>query len=158
MTSQYKLVASADHHTLTPVTVHDSRSRYSRTCWAALLAVVSLTNICVLFFSIHLWRAARTMAMETPDSGVATLNVTAASVGTDDRPAGVARAENLPTAYVPFHWKTPWGAPNATWADTLWDNINTAHGHIAVDHEWAAANNVSKVLSCTHRNDLKTDD
>ncbi|EAT78363.1 hypothetical protein SNOG_14126 [Parastagonospora nodorum SN15] len=48
----------------------------------------------------------------------------------------------LSTAYVSFHWNTPWGAPNATDADRLWENINTAHGHIAIDHAWASENNL----------------
>ncbi|KAH9882173.1 hypothetical protein J1614_001345 [Plenodomus biglobosus] len=143
MTSQYKLVASTER-TFEPV--QGSRLR-SRTCWATLLAVVSLGNICILFFSIHLWRTARDLAIETPKSAITATNVTAAPIVTDNIPAGLAKAEVLPIAYVPFHWKTPWGAPNATWADTLWDNINTAHGHIAVDHTWAAENNVSQAKS-----------
>jgi hypothetical protein len=57
-------------------------------------------------------------------------------------PDGLASVEVLSTAYVPFQWNTPWGAPNATDADHLWENINTAHGHIAVAHTWAAENNV----------------
>ncbi|KAL6706178.1 hypothetical protein ACN47E_006094 [Coniothyrium glycines] len=53
----------------------------------------------------------------------------------------LAQVERLPTAYVPFYWHTAWGNPNASDADALWDNMNTAHGHIAVDHDWAATNN-----------------
>jgi hypothetical protein len=44
----------------------------------------------------------------------------------DPQPSELARVESLSIAFVPFHWNTPWGAPNASEADPLWDNINTS--------------------------------
>lgn len=105
-------------------------------------AVGSLLNIGVLFLSFHLWRAA---AIHDPSSvTLASAPASNYTIATHKIADALAEVEALPIAYVPFYWNTPWGAPNATEADPLWDNINTAHGHIAVDHEWAAAHHVSE--------------
>ncbi|KAF2091929.1 hypothetical protein K490DRAFT_32411, partial [Saccharata proteae CBS 121410] len=44
----------------------------------------------------------------------------------------------LPSRWVQFKWHTPWGSDNDTEANVLWNGISTAHGHIAVRHDWAA--------------------
>lgn len=93
------------------------------------LAVFTVANVCVLSLSFAIWR--------TTPTGPATPKIL------DPQPSGLARVESLPIAFIPFYWNTPWGVPNASEADPLWDNINTAHGHIAVDHEFAAKNHVS---------------
>ncbi|KAL3426736.1 hypothetical protein PVAG01_00245 [Phlyctema vagabunda] len=56
----------------------------------------------------------------------------------DQLPSDWARVDELPTKWVRFRWDTPWGSNNDTEADILWDNIRTSHGHLAVDHAWAA--------------------
>jgi hypothetical protein len=101
--------------------------------WKAVLTLVSLLNVGVLFMSLHVWRAAGKMATTT----------NCAHPPAQLLPDGLARMRKLPVAYVPFRWHTPWGSSNTTEADTLWDSINTAHGHIAVEHDWAAQNHVS---------------
>ncbi|GME27015.1 cytochrome p450 [Neofusicoccum parvum] len=58
-------------------------------------------------------------------------------------PDTVARTLELPTEFVKFDWHTAWSSNNDSEADALWDNINTAHGHIAVDHKFAAEQNPS---------------
>jgi hypothetical protein len=100
------------------------------------LAVLTIANVCIVGLSISIWRTEDVAAMATPTS----LTVPNAH---DPQPSELARVESLSIAFVPFHWNTPWGAPNASEADPLWDNINTAHGHIAVDHEFVAENHVS---------------
>lgn len=103
--------------------------------WKASLALISLLNIGVLLTSLQMWRAA----------GKVTNTNNLAHPTTLPLPDGLARTGELPVVYTPFRWHTPWGSSNTTEADILWNNINTAHGHIAMDHEWAASNNVSFV-------------
>jgi hypothetical protein len=139
MFDQYKLVSSSDD-TSEDVPNSHTRPWHKPSFATAVIAVLSLANILLLGFSFILWRAAveaATAALHVPPATLDPLNVS----------KGLAKVEALPVAYIPFHWNTPWGAPNATEADPLWDNINTAHGHIAVDHEWAAENNVSTQAS-----------
>jgi hypothetical protein len=134
MYSQYELVQSSDD------TPRNIRNSHSHSCArppfaAAVIAVLSLANILSLGFTFFLWR-------DAAEAATAALNVSSTSP-TSLVPPGLAKVDTLPVNYVPFRWNTPWGAPNATEADPLWDNINTAHGHIVVDHAWAAENNVS---------------
>lgn len=136
MFARYKLVSSAEHST---DYASDSRFAHRRHYPTIALAVLTFANVCVLGSSIAIWRAAGVAATATPGDSATSL----AQSNSLDVPNELARVESLPIAYVPFHWNTPWGAPNATEADPLWDNINTAHGHIAVDHEFAAENHVS---------------
>ncbi|EME83135.1 uncharacterized protein MYCFIDRAFT_46958 [Pseudocercospora fijiensis CIRAD86] len=51
-----------------------------------------------------------------------------------------ALVPDLPRKPVIFHWNTPYSSMNDTEGDFLWDAINTAHGHIAVDHAFAKNN------------------
>lgn len=97
----------------------------------------------MLMASLYFWRAAEHTASAVPDLPMTTLGLTSEDATVEvEIPDSLARVGALSTAYVSFHWNTPWGAPNATDADSLWDNINTAHGHIAIDRTWAAENNV----------------
>lgn len=150
MAAQYQPVASTEQ-ILEPV--YTARPRSSHACWSVSLAVVSLVNICILLFSINIWHSTGDATPATCEAAIATpgASTTLVTDGAHNTAIGLAMVDDLPAAYVSFHWKTPWGAPNATWADALWDNINTAHGHIAIDHEWAAKNNVSFFISFTVR-------
>ena len=165
MESRYKRIATNERPRNQ---VRGFPSQISRSCWVVFLAVVSLANICILLVSLYMWRAAGSMvpsvadapatlhteapgtpalAPDAPDASI-TLHTEAPptpalSPAAPAAPDGLARVDALPIAYVPFYWHTPWGNPNATEADVLWDNLNTAHGHIAVDHDWAAANKAS---------------
>lgn len=55
--------------------------------------------------------------------------------------------EPLPLKPVKFHWYTPYSSENDTEANVLWDNINTAHGTLAVDHQWAAEHQWNRSMS-----------
>ncbi|KXS95771.1 hypothetical protein AC578_1735 [Pseudocercospora eumusae] len=59
----------------------------------------------------------------------------------------IARVPDLPLKPVMFHWNTPYSSMNDTEADVLWDAINTAHGHIAVDHAFAKNNQWTASMS-----------
>jgi hypothetical protein len=120
MFAQYKLVASSDRASEQDP---DTPSTHRRLYPMIALAVLTIANVCIVGLSISIWRT-------VPNAH-------------DPQPSELARVESLSIAFVPFHWNTPWGAPNASEADPLWDNINTAHGHIAVDHEFVAENHVS---------------
>lgn len=97
--------------------------------------------------NLYFWHAAEHAARAVSDAPPATLGLTSNLQASGVYiPESLAKSEVLPTVYVPFRWTTPWGAPNATDADPLWENINTAHGHIAVPHTWAAQNNVGSFL------------
>lgn len=85
------------------------------------LALISLCNMAIFAASLYLFRLSSARA-PLPDS--------------------VAKAEELPTEFIKFNWHTPWSSNNDSEADQLWDNINTAHGHIAVDRDWASTQNV----------------
>lgn len=54
-----------------------------------------------------------------------------------------------------FHWNTPYSSPNDTEADPLWDAISPAHGHIAVDHNWAEQHNWRTSMSVPGTNGSK---
>ncbi|CAN9345661.1 unnamed protein product [Alternaria alternata] len=138
MFARYKLVASSDqaseHGPLPP-------STHRRLYPTIALVLLTVANVCVLGLSIAIWRTAGVAATVTPEvSSTPTPTSLALPNALDPQPSELARVDSLPIAFVPFHWNTPWGAPNASDADPLWDNINTAHGHIAVDHEFAAEN------------------
>jgi hypothetical protein len=47
----------------------------------------------------------------------------------------------LPKKEVQFHWRTVYSSENETEAAAAWATIDSAHGHVAVDHHWAAAKN-----------------
>ncbi|SMR57584.1 unnamed protein product [Zymoseptoria tritici ST99CH_3D1] len=49
----------------------------------------------------------------------------------------IALVSELPTHPVQFHWSTAYSSPDDSEADDLWNAIDTAHGYIAVEHEWA---------------------
>lgn len=55
-------------------------------------------------------------------------------------PARIAEVPTLPKKAVQFHWNTAYSSSDETEAEELWAAINTAHGYIAVEHEWAAQN------------------
>jgi hypothetical protein len=139
MESRYEPVSMYEQHPDHPFT----RKKSSRTLWVVGLAIISTLNICVLSVSLGAWHAAgqRTnSASNTPViSSIAAEYVKKPAL---NLPGSLARVDTLPVSYVPFHWHTPWGSQNVSEADTLWENLNTAHGHIAVDHDWAAANQV----------------
>jgi len=121
------------------------RPKSVRSFWIIPLTVVTLFNIGILLVSLHVLRAAGRLdssaSAHEPINSLATslpIAITNAS-GVDN----AAKVEPLPVDYVAFHWDTPWGSHNVTEADQLWESLNTAHGHIAIDHVWAAANQVS---------------
>lgn len=150
MAVSYRLVSSNDSSPDDAFTSPPTKPR--RNYWAMFLGSISLANVCLLIVTLYFWRAAGHTggaAATIPPSTTASTN----TLPTHDLdiPGSLASVDVLPIAYVPFHWNTPWGAPNASDADPLWDNINTAHGHIAVDHTWAAENNVS-FLKCREAN------
>lgn len=126
MFARYKLVSSSDSASEHSPDPDSTRGRFYRTI---ALTVLTIANVCVLGLSIAIWYTTPT-SLASPNAP-------------DAQPIELARVESLPIDFVPFYWNTPWGAPNASEADPLWDNINTAHGHIAVDHEFAAENHVS---------------
>jgi hypothetical protein len=122
-----------------------SRPKLFRSFWIIPLTIVTLFNIAILFVSLHVLRAAGRL-----DSSASTHNninslATSLPIATTNANVAdnVAKVEPLPVDYVAFHWDTPWGSRNVTEADQLWEKMNTAHGHIAIDHAWAAANQVS---------------
>jgi hypothetical protein len=139
MFARYKLVASSDRASEQDP---DTHSTHRRLCPMIALVLLTITNICVLGLSIAIWRTAGVAATVTLEVPSTPTSLTAPNA-LDPQPIELARVESLPIAFVPFHWNTLWGVPNASEADPLWDNINTAHGHIAVDHEFAAENHVS---------------
>lgn len=49
-----------------------------------------------------------------------------------------ATIPSMPLKEVQFHWRTLYSSANETEAAEAWEAINPAHGHIAVDHQWAA--------------------
>ncbi|KAI5360382.1 Putative mycotoxin biosynthesis protein UstYa [Septoria linicola] len=51
----------------------------------------------------------------------------------------IAQMPELPKRPVQLHWYTAYSSPNDTETDILWNNISTAHGHIAVNHNTATA-------------------
>jgi hypothetical protein len=144
MYTQYELVSSNDDTARKAMDSHSHPSS-KRSFAIAVLTILSLTNILLLGFSFFLWRAAAETA--TAALGVSSTNPTSLVI------PDLAKVDALPVHYIPFHWNTPWGSPNATESDPLWDNINTAHGHVAVDHSWAAENNVSH----SYTRDLRLD-
>lgn len=156
MAVSYRLVSSNGNSPDDTFASHPTKPR--RNYWAISLASISLANVCLLIVTLYFWRAA-----EHTGGAAATIslpiNASTNTLPTHDldTPGSLASVDVLPIAYVPFRWNTPWGAPNASDADPLWDNINTAHGHIAVDHAWAAENNVSS-LKCRDANTLPVTD
>ncbi|KAH6091097.1 hypothetical protein HBI40_166480 [Parastagonospora nodorum] len=119
-----------------------SRPKLFRSFWIIPLTVVTLFNIAILFVSLYVLRAAGRL-----DSSASTHNninslATSLPIATTNANVAdnVAKVEPLPVDYVAFHWDTPWGSRNVTEADQLWEKMNTAHGHIAIDHAWAAVN------------------
>jgi hypothetical protein len=144
MSVSYKLVSSKD------IPLDDASAsppaRPRRNYWAISLGSISLANVCLLIATLYFWRAAWHAGGAAPATPPSTITSTSTLHTHDfEIPESLASVDALPIAYVPFRWNTPWGAPNASDADQLWDNINTAHGHIAVDHTWAAENNVSSL-------------
>ncbi|EUC46254.1 hypothetical protein COCMIDRAFT_93339 [Bipolaris oryzae ATCC 44560] len=123
MFARYKLLSASDSVSEHSPDSDSTRRRFYRTI---ALTVLTIANVCLLGLSMAIWRTMPT-SLATPNAP-------------DAQPSGLARVESLPIEFIPFYWNTPWGAPNASEADRLWDNINTAHGHIAVDHEFAAEN------------------
>lgn len=141
MSALYELVSSNDDSS-DPIASPRKRSR--RNYWVIFLGTISLANFCMLMATVHFWRAVGHAESNSSNFPLTTPDMTSILHDTELHvPDGLASVDVLPIAYVPFHWNTPWGAPEATDADSLWENVNTAHGHIAVDHKWAADNNVS---------------
>ncbi|RYC56192.1 hypothetical protein CHU98_g10016 [Xylaria longipes] len=54
-------------------------------------------------------------------------------------PSELARTDELDTVYKRFWWNTAYSTANRSDADSLWDEINPAHGIVSVDREWAAS-------------------
>ncbi|KAF2493675.1 hypothetical protein BU16DRAFT_592112 [Lophium mytilinum] len=97
-----------------------TRTRFWRATIVILLLTTNLFTLVVLFATKHL--SARIDAKEpiyTPQSW--------------------ARVEELPEKYTRFNWWTEYSDKNFTETDALWENINPAHGFIAMDRQWAKA-------------------
>ena len=130
MFARYSLLSTTEQ---APEQAHGTRLVPKRSFLTTSLVILSIVNFCVLGTSIALWRAA-TAAGEAAVTAHAAAEVSepAAAItpgpASHDVPAELAVVDVLPTAFVPFLWHTPWGAPNATEADVLWDSLNTAHG------------------------------
>ncbi|KAH7084869.1 hypothetical protein BKA63DRAFT_573901 [Paraphoma chrysanthemicola] len=144
MANDYKLVASCDHREAAKGGAATMRFHYSHPFWVALFVGAFLLNVCFLSASLSMWRAADDLARTTSTPTNTTFESDPASIAlaASDSFDGIAKIEALPIVHIPFYWNTPWGSRNTTESDALWDSINTAHGHIAVEHKWAAANNV----------------
>ncbi|KAF2103227.1 hypothetical protein NA57DRAFT_72206 [Rhizodiscina lignyota] len=54
---------------------------------------------------------------------------------------GYAPIEELPTVYRRFDWWTAYSSDNTTESEKSWDDINPAHGFIAMDKQWAKEHN-----------------
>ncbi|KAF2734831.1 hypothetical protein EJ04DRAFT_436316 [Polyplosphaeria fusca] len=52
-------------------------------------------------------------------------------------PTSAARVDTLPTKWKRLSWWTDYSEKNFTETDALWDDINPAHGFIAMDRAWA---------------------
>ncbi|PIA98269.1 hypothetical protein CB0940_05850 [Cercospora beticola] len=59
----------------------------------------------------------------------------------------IASVHKLPQRPVQFHWYTRYSSLNYTESESAWNDINTAHGYIAVDHEYAEQNNWSPSMA-----------
>ncbi|KAI0436033.1 hypothetical protein F4803DRAFT_557407 [Xylaria telfairii] len=57
----------------------------------------------------------------------------------DRSPSQLARTDELDTVYKRFWWNTAYSPTNRSNADSLWGEINPAHGVVSVDRKWAAA-------------------
>ncbi|KAH3966527.1 hypothetical protein HBH52_199540 [Parastagonospora nodorum] len=139
MSAQYQAVSAEDSRldSFAPIC-----KRSHNRCWIIPLGTISVANVLMLLASLYFWRAAEHASSAVPALPTTTLGLTSEVEAVKvEIPDGLAHVRPLSTAYVSFHWNTPWGAPNATDADRLWENINTAHGHIAIDHAWASENN-----------------
>lgn len=49
----------------------------------------------------------------------------------------IAQVDTLPIKWTRFNWWTEYSERNFTETDALWDDINPAHGFIAVNRKWA---------------------
>ncbi|KAF2162477.1 hypothetical protein M409DRAFT_27102 [Zasmidium cellare ATCC 36951] len=67
-------------------------------------------------------------------------------IDTDQPPKSWALVDGLPTKFTRFNWWTEYSDKNFTETDALWDDINPAHGFIAVDREWATAQHWPKSM------------
>ncbi|ORY18125.1 hypothetical protein BCR34DRAFT_621516 [Clohesyomyces aquaticus] len=52
-------------------------------------------------------------------------------------PKSAARVQTIPTKWSRLNWWTEYTERNFTETDQLWDDINPAHGFIAMDRKWA---------------------
>jgi len=55
----------------------------------------------------------------------------------DDAPKSWAHVDTLQTTYTRLNWWTEYSDKNFTETDALWDEMNTAHGFVAIDRSWA---------------------
>ncbi|KAF2176462.1 hypothetical protein K469DRAFT_698429 [Zopfia rhizophila CBS 207.26] len=97
-------------------------SRSSSRLWSCLIiSLLITTNICTLFglFAIRYL----TTQLDAAES--------------EYTPNSAARVETLPTTWMRLNWWTEYSDKNFTETDKLWDDINPAHGFIAMDREWA---------------------
>lgn len=117
-TVYHPVLASIEEHDEEEIPIQKSCGVHWTT---VVVAVLSLLNVAILAASMHFHRL---------------------SSASEHLPAAVARVQELPTEFVEFSWHTPWGSNNDSEADLLWNNINTAHGHIAVGLQWAKDHNV----------------
>ncbi|KUJ12586.1 uncharacterized protein LY89DRAFT_722161 [Mollisia scopiformis] len=87
----------------------------------ALLLVTNITTFVGLFAVKHLTKRVNSHA----------------ALDLDYAPNSWARIDELPTQYNRLNWWTEYSDKNFTEGDMLWDNMNTAHGFIAMDRTWA---------------------
>lgn len=101
------------------------RCRASESKWTIIAVLVALNLAFGLGWAATVLSVARNVsqqAVQQPDTAT----------------TEIADMPMLPKRAVQFHWYTAYSSPNDTETDVLWNNINTAHGHIARDHAVAA--------------------
>jgi hypothetical protein len=125
MFARYSLLSTTEQ---APERDQGSRLTPKQLFLTTCLVVLTIANLCLLGASFALWSAAAAAGEAIEMLHEATPPKSANKSSSLNVPSGLAVVDALPTAYVPFQWHTPWGAANATEADVLWDNLNTAHG------------------------------
>ncbi|GIZ42879.1 hypothetical protein CKM354_000612800 [Cercospora kikuchii] len=90
-----------------------------------------------------IWRLAVLLLLATGNLAVFSHIYTGQShdySGPTTSPEEYALVDELPTIYKRFHWWTEYSDNNDTATDQRWEDINPAHGFIAMNREWALDN------------------